>query len=73
MQHYIGQNLLGVALLDRFSYFTAEFLKSKKSFKNVSIQDLIDSYKGKDIKSTVTVRKFNVSRSLSNVYILILN
>ncbi|ODV93929.1 hypothetical protein PACTADRAFT_51674 [Pachysolen tannophilus NRRL Y-2460] len=60
---------IGVAVIDRFTYFNLDFLENIDKNSNKTIQDLIDSYTFENIHSHAGVRKDLFKRDLSNVLI----
>ena len=60
---------IGVAVIDRFTYYNLEFLETIEKNSTKTIQDLIDSYTLEDIHSHAGVRTDLFKRNLSDVLI----
>lgn len=60
---------VGVAVIDRFTYYNLEFLESIDKTSKTTMQDLFDSYKPADIHSNPGIRSDLFQRNLSDVLI----
>ncbi|KAH3668059.1 hypothetical protein OGAPHI_001813 [Ogataea philodendri] len=60
---------IGVAVIDRFTYFSLEFLENLEKDSKLTLQDLVDSYTFEKIHSNAGVRKDLFQRDLSQVLI----
>lgn len=58
---------IGVAVIDRFTYYTLEFLENVTTTSNSSLQDLFDYYTFEKIHSNVGIRTDLYNRDPSNV------
>ncbi|KAG7749636.1 hypothetical protein KL912_001637 [Ogataea haglerorum] len=60
---------IGVAVIDRFTYFNLEFLENLEKDSKLTLQDLVDSYTFEKIHSNAGVRTDLFQRNLSEVLI----
>ncbi|KAG7890956.1 hypothetical protein KL936_002240 [Ogataea polymorpha] len=60
---------IGVAVIDRFTYFNLEFLEKLEKDSKSTLQDLVDSYTFEKIHSNAGVRTDLFQRNLSDVLI----
>ncbi|KAK9463283.1 peptidase C13 family-domain-containing protein [Lipomyces oligophaga] len=60
---------VGVAVIDRFTYYNLEFLEKVEKGSKLTLQDLFDSYDPKEIHSHAGVRTDLYHRNLSQVLI----
>ncbi|KAG7812202.1 hypothetical protein KL921_001434 [Ogataea angusta] len=60
---------IGVAVIDRFTYYNLEFLESLEKDSKLTLQDLVDSYTFEKIHSNAGVRTDLFQRNLSDVLI----
>ncbi|ESW99739.1 hypothetical protein KL918_001325 [Ogataea parapolymorpha] len=60
---------IGVAVIDRFTYFNLEFLEKLEKDSKLTLQDLVDSYTFEKIHSNAGVRTDLFQRNLSDVLI----
>jgi len=64
-----SDSLIGIAVVDRFSYYTIEFFENIKIDSEKTIRDLFISYKSELLLSTPKWRNDLYSRSLDSVYL----
>lgn len=60
---------IGVAVIDRFTYYNLDFLENVTRTSNLTMQDLVNSYTMENIHSNAGVRKDLFDRELSDVLI----
>lgn len=60
---------LGVAVIDRFTYYTLDFMESINKNSSTTLQDLFDSYTFEKVHSHVGVRTDLFDRNLSEVLV----
>lgn len=60
---------IGVAVIDRFTYYSLEFLEQIEKDSNLTLQDLYDSYTYEDIHSHAGARTDLFNRNMSEVLI----
>ncbi|AET41300.1 GPI-anchor transamidase Ecym_8003 [Eremothecium cymbalariae DBVPG len=60
---------IGVAVIDRFTYYTLEFMEQIKKNSTATLQDLFDYYTFEKVHSHVGVRKYLYERDTAEVLI----
>ncbi|CCF58085.1 hypothetical protein KAFR_0D04370 [Kazachstania africana CBS 2517] len=60
---------IGVAVIDRFTYYTLEFMEQIEKSSNLTLQDLVDSYTFEKVHSHVGVRTDLMERDPKDILI----
>ena len=60
---------IGLALIDRFTYFTLEFFQKVQADSNRTLYDMLSSYKNEDLQSTLQYAPIAYPRSPARVYL----